>query len=511
MDVLRLAALLELPAINLNNELIVCRRKNKNKRKSARRNHTERINNITSFKRNQMNELLTPMSESKSVELKRWFDPTSIEGICKILKSIVALKNINGGRLIIGINDNGEFDYECIDLFNKYKSDDIQKMISDYVYETFEIVLFKYMKNDLKAVIITIPPGFETPVLFKKDLEIEGKLKIKKDVLYIRTLRSNGTYSSSEAKHEDWKTVLDLCFSNREANIAEFIRKNFSIDKLISSIKTLKSETDESFKTDNDKILELLAYANEEWQYHRTIIASKYSEATNNDTKFGTYFNISYPVDGYRRNENNRELLHKILSLNPRLTGWPFWSNISTIKNFIPEIHKSRWEKFIYAEPHVDYWTINFNNGVFSQIRILEDDFAHSYFKDISPRSFFNPIIAVYRILEAIITSREFYIGLGFNNLKVLYIFGWEDLLSRKLSNYSDYPQFPSFFGKATDTPGLIYEVIALDSNEGRIISSAKEIINKVTNCFSGESVSEQIVQDIFNALKRRNDSFKLI
>ncbi len=49
--------------------------------------------------------LVANPSESLNVEIKRWIDPTAPEGIAKIARAAIALRNRNGGYLVIGFDD----------------------------------------------------------------------------------------------------------------------------------------------------------------------------------------------------------------------------------------------------------------------------------------------------------------------------------------------------------------------------------------------------------------------
>ena len=50
----------------------------------------------------RIQELIKRPSESLSVELKRWFDPGTSEGMSEIVKTSLSLKNHGGGYLVIG-------------------------------------------------------------------------------------------------------------------------------------------------------------------------------------------------------------------------------------------------------------------------------------------------------------------------------------------------------------------------------------------------------------------------
>jgi predicted HTH transcriptional regulator len=53
----------------------------------------------------EIQSLIDRPSESLTVELKRWIDPNSAEGQAKIAKAAIALRNFNGGYLVIGFDD----------------------------------------------------------------------------------------------------------------------------------------------------------------------------------------------------------------------------------------------------------------------------------------------------------------------------------------------------------------------------------------------------------------------
>jgi predicted HTH transcriptional regulator len=53
----------------------------------------------------RIDELIAHPSESLNVEIKRWIDPATPEGTAKIVKAAQAIRNRNGGFLILGFDD----------------------------------------------------------------------------------------------------------------------------------------------------------------------------------------------------------------------------------------------------------------------------------------------------------------------------------------------------------------------------------------------------------------------
>ena len=53
-----------------------------------------------------ISNLISSPSESLSVELKDWIDPDSPAGIAKIVKAALAMRNNDGGYLLVGFSDS---------------------------------------------------------------------------------------------------------------------------------------------------------------------------------------------------------------------------------------------------------------------------------------------------------------------------------------------------------------------------------------------------------------------
>ena len=53
----------------------------------------------------QIAALLHQPSEGLQVELKTWLDPRNDESVAKLVKAIFAIRNRNGGFLVIGFDD----------------------------------------------------------------------------------------------------------------------------------------------------------------------------------------------------------------------------------------------------------------------------------------------------------------------------------------------------------------------------------------------------------------------
>ena len=150
--------------------------------------------------------LVASPSENLSVEVKQWIDPTINHGIAKIAKGLIALRNQDGGFFVVGFNDKTlQPDHQrpanAKELFH---TDIIQRIVSKYASETFEIEVCWCVRNGEDFPVIVVPGNLTVPVVAKSDLNEEGRPLIRESAVYVRTLHSNGTISSAEARPRDW-------------------------------------------------------------------------------------------------------------------------------------------------------------------------------------------------------------------------------------------------------------------------------------------------------------------
>lgn len=69
---------------------------------------------------NRINDLVAAPSESLNVEVKRWINPDEQDGIAKLIKAALAIRNRNGGFLLIG------FDNDSLLPDNKHRPKDVR-------------------------------------------------------------------------------------------------------------------------------------------------------------------------------------------------------------------------------------------------------------------------------------------------------------------------------------------------------------------------------------------------
>lgn len=125
----------------------------------------------------RIQELVKRPSESLSVELKRWIDPTSPEGTVKIVRTVLALRNHGGGYLIIGFdNETLQPDVENVpaDIRSVFHIDKIQGIVAHFSSEPFEVAVEFPEREGQVYPVIVVPPGVKTPVASKSDLWLDN-------------------------------------------------------------------------------------------------------------------------------------------------------------------------------------------------------------------------------------------------------------------------------------------------------------------------------------------------
>jgi predicted HTH transcriptional regulator len=111
--------------------------------------------------------------ETINIELKSWIDPKSSEGEQKIARAALALRNHNGGYLVIGFNDKtGKPDPvpAGVNVRLKYHSDEMQRIVSRYASHPFVIETHFRETEGVEYPVIVIPAGLKTPMVCKADL-----------------------------------------------------------------------------------------------------------------------------------------------------------------------------------------------------------------------------------------------------------------------------------------------------------------------------------------------------
>ncbi len=282
-------------------------------------------------------KLVENISESLASELKNWIDPETPEGKAKLVRAAIALRNHNGGSIHIGYDDKtlkpDSSKHEGEATIKKYRPDVIQDLISGYVSEKFELKLnfVEDPSDDKKYPEFVIEGGVKNPVMTngKEIKNNQGKILLKPNTVYVRTLESNGKVSSSEPKkNKDWQDLFNRCFYNREYSIASFFKRNLTREE-ISKLNTELSKAKEEIiaSVPKEEIKEF--FLNNEARYNSVLKERKITLPKSGLWEVGAIIK-GIALTKYKTNQDFLELLDRS---NPRYTGWPVWVNSSNFSD----------------------------------------------------------------------------------------------------------------------------------------------------------------------------------
>ena len=457
----------------------------------------------------QINQLVDSSSESLSLELKGWIDPDSNAGIAKIVKATLAMRNNDGGYLLIGFNDadgSANVDDAPDNVEQLFHVDKIQGYISRYSSESFEISIHYPEINSKNFVVIEIPKGVRTPVATKSGLDDSGTPLIRVDKVFVRTLNANNTPSTAEAKWKDWPKITEKCFENREADVGRFIRRHLSSvssESFKEIFLTLFASTTSEQASDSDNLIQFLENS---YQRYESIIEERNIELpAHGSMEVGV--KINGEINAFTP---NREFLNLITSTNPRYTGWPVWVDSSsfTNENSRPFVNDGIWEALITSlgdgfASHIDYWRLS-PDGQFYLYRAFQDDIGSSD-QAPQPGTALDFGLAILRAAECVAVSIAFAKAMGCSeDSSINIVFRWSGLRGRTLSSWANPGRYLSYERSAYQDEVVSIIEIPIDTAQGALSGYVHQIISQLFEVFDGFELSEEVTDDLVRRLLER-------
>lgn len=453
------------------------------------------------YNENQLQQLIKNPSEGLSLELKDWINPTLDSGICKIVKGVIALRNNNGGNLLIGFNDkDGSLSDNCqLDKIEQlFHVDEVQRMVNKYSSEQFELFVYYPRVLSKTCVVIEIPHGVKVPVLTKAFLEGDSYTLIKQNVLYTRTLKANNTVSTAEATWKDWPRIMDICFENREADIGRFINRHLKLASDGKWKETLQNILSLDEQPSNTKQVTLFLEQSKK-RYDAIVDERKLILPEHGSFEVGVLIN-----GDIGDHKTNMKLLNLLSSTNPRYTGWPAWTDSRSFsQDKQPFTYQGFWESFINAldNGHLDYWRIS-PNGMFYLYRALQDDTSQSGPKPLKVLDF---NLTILRVCEYILVSMAFAKALGCNeDTNLEFAFRWSGISNRELSSWANPSRFLDYEPIAKQDDVFIAVEIPVQTAATAVYQYVDQITSKLFEAFEGYEISENVIEEICRSLIER-------
>jgi len=482
-------------------------------------------------------ELVNQPRESLAVELKSWISPDEPAGIKVLIKTAIAMRNQNGGYLLIGFdNDTGQPIHEGApeNVQELFHQDKIQGMVTKHASEAFEVTIhFPEIEGHIFPVM-EISSGVRTPVGMKRPFVMNGTKFIPENKVFVRSLSSNHTASTTEATHKDWGPLVETCFKNREADIGGFLRRQIgglNRELVQDFARTLAREMRPSEAVQlevQDAIHDTIAVQEEiavetgptetvegilnhilqaGSQRYQEVVAERQLELPD----FGTW-EVASAIEGeIPKYTANLDFLNLIDVSNPSYTGWPVWVNSRTFRDVEnkPRVYDGAWEALIYSTAggweQLDFWKLD-PIGKFYLLRALQDDFG------AGPRGPQQPLIALDFGLSVIRPAEAIAVGLGFakamrcepEQTNVAFKFRWTRLHNRHLVSWANPARYISP-GRQAYQDELISDVtVPLDTPDDALAQYVERVVRPLFEIFDGFVLGSDVIEDLVQRLITR-------
>src|SRR5262245_31939446 len=125
--------------------------------------------------------LLASPREAYDMELKCWIDPATTHGEILIARALLALRNNDGGFLVIGFDNktaSQTTDSMPQDVRKVFHHDAIQWIVSKYCTDPFPVVVHFVEQNGIVHPMIQAPGGLKKPAVCKS-AQSDGQAELK--------------------------------------------------------------------------------------------------------------------------------------------------------------------------------------------------------------------------------------------------------------------------------------------------------------------------------------------
>lgn len=450
--------------------------------------------------------------ESLDTELKPWIDPKSDSGKAVIARACMALRNNDGGFLIIGIRDDGSPDKRKLlpNVRKTFHSDAVQEIVSKYSSIRFEVAVHYVERDAMERVVIQVPPGVRIPVICRNNLpkanttdgHAAGSL-LAADTVYVRTLDANGRPSSAPAKVSDWPMLMERCFNNREADFGAFARRQLSSLNLPSVtsglLEVLQAAKEPSPVEQVDKFLD-------------ECFARFSSLRQKHDPKppdCGTRDAVTVILGDFPRPELTQEYMLQLGLNMQRYSGWSPWDGLFV--NFhrgsgVAAVVNQGWESFYY-DPTL-FNTLDFSRieeaGRFCYIEGLRDDLTNTVPKG-TQLEFVGQTKSVTEILTGVLTFSKAFCGPESKN-EIAVGIKWRRLSGRRLTSWAHPRRGFATRALAQDDECVSHVVLPVATPSNAVGPHVENLVKPLFRLFGGWKFDSTVLQQIVGETLRRSE-----
>ena len=454
---------------------------------------------------------LRPPQESLSQELKSWLDPAVPQHKAVVVRALLALRNRNGGQLLIGFKDDGQPrpDAPSFDLRQTYHADRIQDLIAAHASDRFEVEVEVFEDGGADRVRLTAPAGVLVPVAVRS--AIKHPDSGKPDLLAFgevpfRTLAANGRPSTAACQPGDWADLMAICFDNREADIGRFLRRHLASTSLLDALRAMLGVSLDPSLSD-----QALAYLEAcEARFSEALAERASPEGTEMRAWGGRAagYIITPQLEGQGATRDFKQLIQSSI---PRLTTYPPWVDYGLPGPDAALVRQGAWEQLVVARGRLDdlEFSVLDPRGRFFQWRLLLPDVIASQ-RPENPKTYFDPQGAIVDVAETILTGLAMAASLGVAtpDRQLTFAFRWEGLRGRQMVALGAVGFVRHLRIAHDDAPKASTVTLPADTAPSAIAPSVAEILGPVFEVFDGEGVDQSDVERLVQELVERRSRF---
>jgi hypothetical protein len=457
----------------------------------------------------RIDELLARLSESLTVEVKRWISADEPQGLSKIVRGALALRNRNGGYFVIGFDDKTlqpDIGNEPADVRAAFHADKIQGLISRYASELFEVAVVFGKHDGREYPVVVVPDGVRSPVAAKRDLfDDKQNALIGHGDVYFRTLSANGTPSTAAARAQDWPDIVEICFNNREADLGRFLRRQLAGHDLTSLLSGLSGLGQPPALNPKERSLALLERGRQ--RFEAALADRKPTKDELAAIRAGSW-EVALIIDPPHSDGLPDEVfLRTLASSNPQYTGWPIWLDSSsfTDKRSAPVVRDKGWEALIMSlegwSKHADFLRFD-PKGEFYLWRALQDDISDK----IPPGKMLEPILVILRVAEALLVGLAFAKALGSKSeeARLSFAFRWTKLKDRRLEPWANSVVPINAYGTAQDDTVTTFIELPLDTPGSAVAPYVDQATRELFVLFGGYRFPSAAIENWVGRLVER-------
>ena len=191
----------------------------------------------------------TATRESKQIEFKSAFDPTSTGGWCEVIKDIVAIANSDGGIIVFGLTDGGTLSEARVDAVGEIDHTDLTNKIAKYTGWIDPAIEIRDIARDGRSLPAFLIQASPTPLAFERPGDYVDGAGKPRSAFAVGTVYFRHGAKSEPGTSADIRFIFDRQLSATRRSWLKQVRRvsraplgsQIIISSGASDVRTLKS------------------------------------------------------------------------------------------------------------------------------------------------------------------------------------------------------------------------------------------------------------------------------